>query len=768
MPRIAPRTEPYDNPSRQQRHYKAKRDQVLNILARASHVSRCNFALLFVNARGQADCYSSKLFAPKLDKWFNEQVVKEAVEITRNQMLQHAASQHSRESDTIPEDQVDDDPLSFMSSQFSQSQAGLPSRSTNKSHDSEEPDLSDNEPLPAHVQHFLSPSGVSDAYYNDVFQRMQQNAAKIIAKCWIKIIEPKKQSRHPYREAEESRPSWWPIGIRHKEPDHLLAKERQGLLVGILRAGVIPIRELEKKTFETVRDLSEDRLAMLKELFLVAREDERRRALAEPGTRLKRSAGTFGQALYPSPSQSNDGSTVLERQGSEPSLSTISDKSPLMDTFMTGAEPFQPTPSPSGFDFPMQDLSAANKLLETPPAPEWSTHPRDPVDLSNPFSSMGGAATSLAGRRGTAPELQTQFAFTTPSGTHLNIPLQMSPQRPTATSPLHGPIDQRRAASFAEGSPVGVNPSQAFPPQARPKHQSHQPRAASRSYHTSQDMSDARKSILGDSIPMDPHTLAAMTAHASPRRPPQQAQTPGAMRRNNRPGLLQLPERPTPAAATDPSLLPLGSATSVGTPGRSQQGMYFTPDTCTPMTALGGEGGSYFDLPLTGWAGSPLVYRQSSQGVIPLSNYTTSLMSFDSNPPTPLDMNPAGPMQGRGSYFIPTLPAAASSSQPQGLDPNAIMLPDMPHQPMTTGFDLDQHGQLADKLQQMSYPGTHFPEASATSSRSASAEAQQMHQLNTSYGEMGMLQAPAELHSSDSESRGMSSDGEGQSSSRFF
>ncbi|KAG8949869.1 hypothetical protein FRC04_008172 [Tulasnella sp. 424] len=738
MPRIAPRTEPYDNPSRQQRHYKAKRDQVLNILARASHVSRCNFALLFVNARGQADCYSSKLFAPKLDKWFNDQVVKEAVELTRNHVLQQAASQ-SKESDSIPEDQLDDDPLSFINPTYTQSQAGVPSANTT-SHEAEDTDTS--EPFPAHALHFLTPTGVSDSYYNDVFQRMQQNAAKIIAKCWIKIIEPKKQSRHPYREAEGSRPAWWPVGIRHKEPDHLLAKERQGLLVGILRAGVIPIKELEKKTFETIRDLSEDRLAMLRELFVVAKEDDRRRE----------AAGKFADALFPSPNGShlNGGGPVQERQSSEPSMSTISDKSPL-DSFMAGAESFQATPPTSGFDFQMQDLSPTHKLLETPPAPDWTTHPRDQVDLSHPFSSMGGAAAAL-NKSATAPELQTSFPFASSPMGHLNIPLQLSPQRATSTSPLHHPIDQSRSGSIADGSPVSTS-SQGFPPQARLMHQAHQPRAASRSYHTSQDMSGARRSILGESVPMDPHTLAAMTAR-SPNRQPQPQRTPGAMRRQNRPGFLQLPERPTPAAVSDPSLLPLASATSAGTPAG---GYVFTPDTCTPMTAQL-EGG-YFDLPTTGWAGSPLVYRQSSQGVVPLTHFTASLMSFDSNPPTPLDMNAAGSMRAGGSYFQPTLPG--TSAQVQG-----VMLQDIQHQPMPGGFDFDGHGQLAEKMQQMNYGGSHFSEASVASSRSASAEAQA--QLNVSYGNMAMLQAPAELNSSDSDSRGMSSDGEGQSTSQFF
>lgn len=54
------------------------------------------------------------------------------------------------------------------------------------------------------------------------FRQMQQLMCKQIAKAWIKVIEPKKQSNHPYNRAEDSKPSWWPSNIRHKEPDHLM------------------------------------------------------------------------------------------------------------------------------------------------------------------------------------------------------------------------------------------------------------------------------------------------------------------------------------------------------------------------------------------------------------------------------------------------------------------------------------------------------------------------------------------------------------------
>ena len=54
------------------------------------------------------------------------------------------------------------------------------------------------------------------------FRQLQQLCCKIVAKAWIKVIEPKKQTRYPYNRGEESKPDWWPIDVRHKEPDHLM------------------------------------------------------------------------------------------------------------------------------------------------------------------------------------------------------------------------------------------------------------------------------------------------------------------------------------------------------------------------------------------------------------------------------------------------------------------------------------------------------------------------------------------------------------------
>lgn len=68
-----------------------------------------------------------------------------------------------------------------------------------------------------------------DCFYRECLQRLQQGACKLIAKAWVKLIEPKKQTAHPYTRGDEGAPDWWPKPwgpakeerVRHKEPDHL-------------------------------------------------------------------------------------------------------------------------------------------------------------------------------------------------------------------------------------------------------------------------------------------------------------------------------------------------------------------------------------------------------------------------------------------------------------------------------------------------------------------------------------------------------------------
>lgn len=73
------------------------------------------------------------------------------------------------------------------------------------------------------------------AYYEGALKHFQQLNCRMVAKAFIKFIEPRKQVKHPYNggkapagsapgttgDPEKTKPEWWPPGVMHKEPDHL-------------------------------------------------------------------------------------------------------------------------------------------------------------------------------------------------------------------------------------------------------------------------------------------------------------------------------------------------------------------------------------------------------------------------------------------------------------------------------------------------------------------------------------------------------------------
>ncbi|KAH8879732.1 hypothetical protein GQ53DRAFT_853325 [Thozetella sp. PMI_491] len=141
------------------------------------------------------------------------------------------------------------------------------------------------------------------SFYDQRFKDCQQTACRLIAKAWVKALEPRKQSTHPY--IGSVAPDWWPKSwgtgpdnkVRHKEPDHLYKKERIHLLIHILRLVVEPnnnqhsairylnlnIGKLEEVTMECLNSFFADKenpknsqkKLYLKEIFKVAKFEER-------------------------------------------------------------------------------------------------------------------------------------------------------------------------------------------------------------------------------------------------------------------------------------------------------------------------------------------------------------------------------------------------------------------------------------------------------------------------------------------------------------
>ncbi|KAL2008839.1 hypothetical protein VTN00DRAFT_7033 [Thermoascus crustaceus] len=131
-------------------------------------------------------------------------------------------------------------------------------------------------------------------YYEKAFDAFQQLNCRVIAKAYIKLVEPRKQVHHPYNgrktaagssseqraDPELTKPKWWPSGVTHKEPDHLLKAERIRLLIHILRE----LRESHGITAEKLREAGMDvrrqivpteRLSILDEIYYVRQAEER-------------------------------------------------------------------------------------------------------------------------------------------------------------------------------------------------------------------------------------------------------------------------------------------------------------------------------------------------------------------------------------------------------------------------------------------------------------------------------------------------------------
>ncbi|ANZ74186.1 BA75_00373T0 [Komagataella pastoris] len=101
--------------------------------------------------------------------------------------------------------------------------------------------------------------------YKMYFNLLQQIVCKEIAKLWIKVIEPKKQTKFPYKGGNSTKPSWWPDEVPHREPDHLNKSDRITLLITICHLDVTYLQDLYKSTQSV--DFTPEKRELYNELF---------------------------------------------------------------------------------------------------------------------------------------------------------------------------------------------------------------------------------------------------------------------------------------------------------------------------------------------------------------------------------------------------------------------------------------------------------------------------------------------------------------------
>ncbi|ORX39933.1 hypothetical protein BD324DRAFT_244629 [Kockovaella imperatae] len=286
MPRIPVRTTPYHTLPRCTRHYKSKRDLILRALGKASFINGSQFVIAWISPKGEVDVYASELLQTSVSnkeggilcrKELDREATRVKGEMGRRwediRRLEESGEAPSMEDDeaqdeTFEEDDMDVDPDRTMvddddSMKKTLQGLGLTAPRPN---------------TPASSMHTLTLApDATENYYTSRFAALQQATCKLVVKAWIKVIEPKKQMKFPYNKGEELKPLWWPEGVRHREPDHLSKTERLTLLTSIVRSPLVTVSRLELSTAEAAAFISRPRLAVLREVYLVAKEEERKR-----------------------------------------------------------------------------------------------------------------------------------------------------------------------------------------------------------------------------------------------------------------------------------------------------------------------------------------------------------------------------------------------------------------------------------------------------------------------------------------------------------
>ncbi|PKI85061.1 hypothetical protein MVES1_001056 [Malassezia vespertilionis] len=280
---------------------------------------------MLVSPRGEVETFASDALQPRMDDWFTKSgIAAEARQRTLDKALAQSEDIHAAVSEEAYEDTdelqsgammpatttMGDDPFldswSAIASSSSKSMQGDELTQLFKRSSSTEPHNilkpgpagAQVKPIPMPLQstpqrivgmprgsasspsQFILTLQDEDArttFMELRFDQLQQNMCKMIAKEWIKVIEPKKQTRCPYNKGETGKPAWWPEHVRHKEPDHLMKSERLSLLLSLLRSRTATVARLQLATAEVVVQIKSGKVSLLMDIYRVAREEEKLR-----------------------------------------------------------------------------------------------------------------------------------------------------------------------------------------------------------------------------------------------------------------------------------------------------------------------------------------------------------------------------------------------------------------------------------------------------------------------------------------------------------
>ncbi|KAG5205226.1 hypothetical protein GTR04_6946 [Trichophyton interdigitale] len=239
-----------------------------------------------------------------------------------------------------------------------------------------------------------------EAYYESAFRAFQQINCRQVAKAYIKIIEPRKQVKHPYNggrgapgekgDPEKTKPDWWPAGVIHREPDHLKKPERIRLLVHIFRklgkTHGITADKLEEAGRDAQRQIKpRERLDILDEIYKVRRAEEcYERGEADASAVVyvvNRDANTKTERDSEAMSDAGQNSALADesRKAMESKYSTLSPSHvPKRQSLVRDHKPPHLFRTPNLADFSnMESKPPADQTIEYFSQPEFATSPVD-------------------------------------------------------------------------------------------------------------------------------------------------------------------------------------------------------------------------------------------------------------------------------------------------------------------------------------------------------------------------------------------------------
>lgn len=253
MPRIPSREEPYHSVAKCNRHWKTKREFVTKAANKASHVDGSHYLLICVTPKGNIEVHASEHFyddtnQQRTDGVINWDVLRkrssaiQARNVERWQEVERQEKRFGVEGEGEDEDNDDDNE----DGEVSVSDLGVPGASGSDTSSvvamggapvlSSFPTSSKASPARPVTSVTVRPDTLEQEYCMR-FEHLGQGVCANVLKAWIKVVEPKKQTKFPYKDKkgnEGKPPPWWPTGMRHIEPDHLHKDERPRLLSSII------------------------------------------------------------------------------------------------------------------------------------------------------------------------------------------------------------------------------------------------------------------------------------------------------------------------------------------------------------------------------------------------------------------------------------------------------------------------------------------------------------------------------------------------------